>query len=83
MQDVFFRILRYRATYDPRQSFTAWINSGGNASTAMRHRSLVAAAVVCGKTVSTRVRTGVTTSAGALRMYSSATALTVSGREAR
>ena len=25
VQDVFFRILRYRATYDPRQSFTAWM----------------------------------------------------------
>ena len=24
-QDVFFRILRYRATYDPRHSFTAWM----------------------------------------------------------
>jgi RNA polymerase sigma factor (sigma-70 family) len=25
VQDVFFRILRYRATYDPRHSFTAWM----------------------------------------------------------
>ena len=25
VQDVFFRILRYRATYDPKQSFTAWM----------------------------------------------------------
>ena len=25
VQDVFFRILRYRATYDPRLSFTAWM----------------------------------------------------------
>ena len=25
VQDVFFRILRFRATYDPRQSFTAWM----------------------------------------------------------
>jgi RNA polymerase sigma factor (sigma-70 family) len=25
VQDVFFRILRYRATYDPRRSFTAWM----------------------------------------------------------
>ena len=25
VQDVFFRILRYRATYDPQQSFTAWM----------------------------------------------------------
>jgi RNA polymerase sigma factor (sigma-70 family) len=25
VQDVFFRILRYRATYDPGQSFTAWM----------------------------------------------------------
>jgi RNA polymerase sigma factor (sigma-70 family) len=25
VQDVFFRILRYRSTYDPRQSFTAWM----------------------------------------------------------
>jgi RNA polymerase sigma factor (sigma-70 family) len=25
VQDVFFRILRYRATYDARQSFTAWM----------------------------------------------------------
>lgn len=25
VQDVFFRILRYRASYDARQSFTAWM----------------------------------------------------------
>ena len=25
VQDVFFRILRYRASYDPAQSFTAWM----------------------------------------------------------
>lgn len=25
VQDVFFRILRYRSTYDPRHSFTAWM----------------------------------------------------------
>lgn len=25
VQDVFFRMLRYRATYDPAQSFTAWM----------------------------------------------------------
>ena len=25
VQDVFFRILRYRSTYDPGQSFTAWM----------------------------------------------------------
>ena len=25
VQDVFFRILRYRATYDPQQSFPAWM----------------------------------------------------------
>lgn len=25
VQDVFFRMLRYRASYDPRQSFTAWM----------------------------------------------------------
>ncbi|PYT12359.1 MAG: RNA polymerase sigma factor [Acidobacteria bacterium] len=25
VQDVFFRMLRYRSSYDPRQSFTAWM----------------------------------------------------------
>ncbi len=25
VQDVFFRMLRYRASYDPNQSFTAWM----------------------------------------------------------
>src|ERR1700682_2110125 len=25
VQDVFFRMLRYRASYDPAQSFTAWM----------------------------------------------------------
>src|SRR5580658_4932627 len=25
VQDVFFRILRYRATYDPTKAFTAWM----------------------------------------------------------
>lgn len=25
VQDVFFRMLRYRASYDPKQSFTAWM----------------------------------------------------------
>jgi RNA polymerase sigma factor (sigma-70 family) len=25
VQDVFFRMLRYRASYDPEQSFTAWM----------------------------------------------------------
>src|SRR3982750_4639712 len=25
VQDVFFRMLRYRTTYDPAQSFTAWM----------------------------------------------------------
>src|SRR5580704_10452869 len=25
VQDVFFRILRYRATYDPAKPFTAWM----------------------------------------------------------
>ena len=25
VQDVFFRMLRYRASYDPQQSFTAWM----------------------------------------------------------
>lgn len=25
VQDVFFRILRYRASYDPQQSFTGWM----------------------------------------------------------
>jgi RNA polymerase sigma factor (sigma-70 family) len=25
VQDVFFRMLRYRASYDPHQSFTAWM----------------------------------------------------------
>src|SRR5258706_14127912 len=25
VQDVFFRMLRYRGSYDPQQSFTAWM----------------------------------------------------------
>lgn len=39
VQDVFFRMLRYRASYDPKQSFTAWMYQiARNASVDQAHK---------------------------------------------
>lgn len=44
VQDVFFRMLRYRASYDPNQSFTAWmyqIARNANVDNAQKRRGEV------------------------------------------
>src|SRR5437016_14503234 len=44
VQDVFFRMLRYRASYDPNQSFTAWmyqIARNANVDQAQKRRAEV------------------------------------------
>jgi len=44
VQDVFFRMLRYRASYDPKQSFTAWmyqIARNANVDQAQKRRAEV------------------------------------------
>lgn len=45
VQDVFFRMLRYRTSYDPSQSFTAWmcrIARNTNVDQSRKHRAEVA-----------------------------------------
>jgi hypothetical protein len=62
---------------------TAWTSARVYMGAGIRYAFIAAACADSGKTDSTRVRSGVTTSAGALRMYWSAIALTDSGRAAR